>query len=53
MLQILPYLLFGRSRIKVPFQIKVIIIRRFQIGVTLAVEVHTDITVKRYFLSCL
>ena len=40
----------GRSEIKVPFQIKVIMIRRFQIGVTLTVEVHADITVRRYFL---
>ncbi len=39
----------GRSGIKVPLQIKVIIIRRFQIGVTLTVEVHADITVREIF----
>ena len=42
---------FAVREIKIPFQIHIIVVGRFQIGITLTLETDADITERRYFFS--
>ena len=40
----------GGRYVPVPLQVDIVVVRRFQVGITLAVEAHADVTEGRYFL---